>query len=142
VPRVLVVEDYPPLANVIGIGLRRRGHVVERVGSVTRALDTEGFFDVVVLDIDLPDGSGVELAERLLLEQRTGAVAFYTGNRDPAVRQRALRVGPLLDKTTPLDSLLDIVEEELASQVALVAGAEGTVPARASARSGTRRSVK
>ncbi|MEZ4372631.1 MAG: response regulator [Polyangiaceae bacterium] len=64
--RVLVVEDYPPLATVVAIALRRStGHEVVRVGSVQRAaaaVTEHPAFDVVVMDIDLPDGSGVELA--------------------------------------------------------------------------------
>jgi DNA-binding response OmpR family regulator len=89
VSKVLVVEDHPPLATVVAIGLRRSGHDVVRVGSVKRALETEGTFRCAVLDIDLPDGSGVELAQQLLDDARTECVVFYTATRDGGRRGRA-----------------------------------------------------
>src|SRR5688572_21742516 len=47
VARVLVLEDYPPLAKVIAIALRRSGHDVERAGSIQRAKASDGAFDAL-----------------------------------------------------------------------------------------------
>jgi DNA-binding response OmpR family regulator len=60
--RILLVEDSPRVAEAVGAGLRGRGHSVLVVGGV-RAAD-EAFasqrFDVAVVDIGLPDGSGLD----------------------------------------------------------------------------------
>lgn len=113
VGRVLVVEDYPPLAKVIAIGVGRTGHETERVGSVQRALSTSGVFDCSILDIDLPDGDGVALASRLVAEGRVARVVFYTACRDQEKRALARRYGPVVDKMDGLDRLLAAVAGEL-----------------------------
>lgn len=113
VGRVLVVEDYPPLAKVIAIGVGRTGHEAERVGSVQRALGTSGVFDCSVLDIDLPDGDGVQLASRLVAERRVASVVFYTACRDAEKRALARRYGPVVDKLDGLDRLLNAVTQQL-----------------------------
>jgi DNA-binding response OmpR family regulator len=141
--RVLVVEDHPPLATVVGIGLRRLGHEVVRVGSVERALATEGVFDGAVVDIELPDGTGVELARELLDSERVLTVIFYTATRDPGLKIEALKLGPIVDKMGNLEELLEVTGAELerVAERAQVAGAEDAV-VTARARSGTRRRVR
>ena len=88
-PRVLVIEDYPPLAKVLAIALRRAGFEAVRVGSLTRARHVEGIFDAAIADIDLPDGSGVEVVRDLRSSGRVGVVVFYTANQDDADREAA-----------------------------------------------------
>lgn len=66
--RLLVVEDERDLADVIARGLRRDGHAVDvanRVGEADLKLRSAGY-DVVVLDWNLPDGSGLQLCRRLV----------------------------------------------------------------------------
>lgn len=68
VVRILVVEDEADLASAIRRGLMRTGHAVDVVGTVTEAelaLSSAGI-DVVVLDWNLPDGTGLELCRRLV----------------------------------------------------------------------------
>lgn len=138
----MVVEDYPPLAKVIAIAIRRGGHEAERVGSAQRALASPGIFDCMVLDVDLPDGNGVALARELLDARRTYSVIFYTACRDAELRRAAAQIGPVIDKSLGLDPLLQVLETELAmvASRARVAGAE-SMPLRLSARSGTRRKL-
>ena len=143
--RVLVVEDHPPLATVVAIGLRRLGHEVVRVGSVERALSAEGVFDGAVVDIELPDGTGIALASELLDSERVRTVIFYSATRDPALKMEALRLGPIVDKMGNLDDLLEITSSEL-ERVAVRAKAVGAgdeaVLTHAKARSGTRRRIR
>jgi DNA-binding response OmpR family regulator len=66
--RLLVVEDEPDLADVIARGLRRDGHAVDvalRAGDADIKLRSAGY-DVVVLDWNLPDGSGLQLCRDLV----------------------------------------------------------------------------
>jgi len=145
VGRLLIVEDYPPLATVIAISLRRSGHEVMRLGSVRRAVVEEGPFDAAVVDIDLPDGSGIELAEYLLAEGRARSVVFFSATRDADARERALRFGPIVDKVDGVEALAGVVAEELEARdqsARAVGDPDGVVPQRVSGRSGMRRKVK
>lgn len=112
-----MVEDYPPLATVVAIALRRStGHEVVRVGSVQRAASAVSEhppFDVVVMDIDLPDGSGVELARELLEAGSAKTCVFFTASRDDQLRRKARALGPVVDKLAPMSELVRVVLENL-----------------------------
>ena len=70
--RLLVVEDEAGLASALHIGLTREGYAVDIAetagGAVERLAHTP--YDVVLLDINLPDGDGFALAQGV----RTGTV--------------------------------------------------------------------
>ena len=66
--RLLVVEDEPDLADVIARGLRRDGHAVD---VANRSVDADiklrsAGYDLIVLDWNLPDGSGLQLCRDLV----------------------------------------------------------------------------
>lgn len=63
--RTLLVEDHPPLAEAIVGGLRRAGFAVDVAGTVKQAHEAFAFneYDLAILDLGLPDGSGLELLE-------------------------------------------------------------------------------
>ncbi len=65
--RILVVEDDPAFRDSLVRGLRQAGHAVDAAGTVVEALAKLGLepYDAVVLDISLPDGSGLDLARTL-----------------------------------------------------------------------------
>lgn len=65
--RILFVEDHPDTAFVIAELLRRRGHAVRTAGSVRSALEVaaQEEFDLVISDLGLPDGSGMDVMRRL-----------------------------------------------------------------------------
>jgi DNA-binding response OmpR family regulator len=66
-PRVLVVEDDRPIAEVLQRSLRIEGYDVRTSGDGREALDTAHAFlpDLVVLDLGLPGLDGIEVARRL-----------------------------------------------------------------------------
>jgi DNA-binding response OmpR family regulator len=75
--RILIVEDEADLAAAIRRGLARRGHAVDIAGTISDAelaLATAAH-DLVILDWNLPDGAGVELAESI----KSGAAPTLDG---------------------------------------------------------------
>jgi signal transduction histidine kinase len=65
--RVLIVDDATDISSVLAMKLEREGLMVTVAGSTERAgklLEVDDF-DVILLDIRLPDGSGFELLSRL-----------------------------------------------------------------------------
>jgi DNA-binding response OmpR family regulator len=115
--RVLVVEDDPVIANGLRIGLGLSGTVVDVVTTCADAREAVLFsgFDVIVLDVMLPDGSGLDW----LTELRAA------GDKTPVLLLTALdEVG---DRVTGLDRGADdylgkpFDLDELAARVRAVA---------------------
>lgn len=65
--RILVVEDDPRMSALLHRGLTEEGHVVERVARGHTAVEIGGSatFDVIVLDVMLPDVDGFEVIRQL-----------------------------------------------------------------------------
>lgn len=108
--RALIVEDDPVVARSIARRLLREGYTVSLAGTCRAARAAGKGFQVAILDLDLPDGSGTDLAEDL---QRLGAVrtlVFYTGSLDAAQRERARAFGPVIDKTQDLEQVVQLLE--------------------------------
>ena len=60
-PRVLVVEDDAGIAEAVAYALERVGLATAIAGSIERARATQAGFDLAILDLGLPDGSGYTL---------------------------------------------------------------------------------
>jgi DNA-binding NarL/FixJ family response regulator len=104
-----------------------------------------GPFALAIIDIELPDGDGVALAEHLLTSGAVASVVFHTATRDAARRDAAAALGVVVEKEQGIERLLRVVEITLAERaepVLAVAVPDETVPQRESGRSGTRRRVR
>lgn len=66
-PRVMVVDDDPAIRRFLRIALRTRGYTVFEAGSGRAALAATSSVrpDVLILDLGLPDGDGVEVTRQL-----------------------------------------------------------------------------
>jgi DNA-binding NarL/FixJ family response regulator len=106
---ILVVEDYPPMASALARMLRMRGHHVVSELSVAGALRHSRAFEYAVLDIDLPDGNGVALAEHLVSQQRVRGIAFFTATCEPKTLSRAGQLGLVISKTQGVERLVEAV---------------------------------
>jgi len=95
--RLLLVDDDPHLITAVSRYLQRStDFVVETATSVREAVESALVSRprVAVLDIDLPDGSGFELLQRLreTITGEMGAIAF-TGHSDLELMERAEMAG-------------------------------------------------
>jgi len=65
--RVLIVDDSPGVGNVLAMKLEREGYIAAVAQNAERAANLLELdeFDVILLDVRLPDGSGFELLARL-----------------------------------------------------------------------------
>lgn len=85
VTRVVVIDDHEALRSGLEILLGQRGlEVVGSAGNVAAGLDLVEHArpDVAIVDIRLPDGSGIELTRGLLERHRDLAIILYTGDSD------------------------------------------------------------
>lgn len=91
--RILLVEDHEPTLAVISKLLRQKGHDVFPAANVKSALVLAAghSFDVVVSDIGLPDGDGIEMMLRLTNEYGLRGIALsgYGMAEDLAKTQNA-----------------------------------------------------
>ena len=108
--RALIVEDDPVVARSIARRLLREGFTVSLAGTCRAARAAGGGFQVAILDLDLPDGSGTELADELLRLGAVGRIIFYTGSLDRAQRERAQLFGQVVDKGADLEQLIALLE--------------------------------
>ncbi len=142
--RILLVEDYPPLARVAALGLARAGHEVVRAASVAEALAASGHFDGAVLDMDLPDGSGLDVAQELRDAGRVGVIVFHTASPDIRLRRRALAFGPAFLKSDGVDVVIAELSAMLEARRrrARVVGLAEEASTSEVSRSGTRRRTR
>jgi DNA-binding response OmpR family regulator len=90
-PQVLIVEDDVGIATQLVRGLVRGGYQVEHVTTGQEAL-AHGQPDVVLLDLELPDGDGVNVCRKL--RQRTDiAIIVITAYGEESDRVNALDAG-------------------------------------------------
>jgi len=64
--KILIVEDEPQLAQSMHSFLSSEGHVCEVAGDLSLALHLiDALFDIIVLDLNLPDGNGLEVVKKV-----------------------------------------------------------------------------
>ncbi len=106
---VLILEDDPAFGGVVEEELRARGHDVTRILSVADAREQlrDDSFDVVLLDLHLPDGSGLEVLREISAEALPVEVLVLTGHAEVPSALEAVRLGAYdyLSKPPRLDEL-------------------------------------
>ena len=116
--QILVVDDDPAMLRSVARLLRQFGYNCLLFSSAEAFARHDDFGNAacVVLDINLSDGSGIELRRRLTADGHAVPVIYMTGNDRPAVRETALQSGCLayLRKPFPAKSLIDPLKQVLA----------------------------
>jgi FixJ family two-component response regulator len=112
---VLVVDDDPGMLGSIARMLRQLGYaslLFPSAETFAKQSDFDGAA-CVLLDINLGDGSGIELRHRLKAAGITVPVIYMTGNDTPAVREAAIQSGCLayLSKPFSANSLIEPLKQ-------------------------------
>ena len=96
--RILVIDDYPGVVDILAISLREEGYGVSGAltGDEGLKLFASSSPDLVLLDIALSGGmSGVEVLKRIRSIDPAAKVVMVTGNTDPQRARAALELGAL-----------------------------------------------
>jgi CheY-like chemotaxis protein len=108
--RILLVEDNEPTLHILTRLLTRAGHEVQGAATVAAALRLarEYPFDLLVTDLGLPDGTGIELMQQLRAERPiTGIVLSGYGMEDDVESTAAAGFHTHLTKPVEWSSLED-----------------------------------
>jgi DNA-binding response OmpR family regulator len=107
--RILVVEDDPVLSNGLKVGLSLAGATVDMVETCAdaRAALAVAVFDAVVLDLMLPDGSGLDVLKEIRAAGDRTPVLLLTALDEVSDRIKGLDTGAddYLGKPFDLDEL-------------------------------------
>ena len=93
--RVLVIEDEVDLAVTCERLLRHLGYAVVRAGSRSEGLSIieTGRISLVITDVQLPDGNGLDLVSAARLSPASPPVIVVTGFTTATTRRAALAAG-------------------------------------------------
>ena len=104
--KVLIVEDERALADALEHIVRRAGYAADAVYNGTDALAQamEGGYDVIVLDVMLPDMDGFQIVSRLRARGNPTPVLMLTARADVSDKVTGLNAGADYYMTKPFDN--------------------------------------
>jgi len=108
--RLLIVEDEPLIARFVSRGLRAEGYTVVTAGGAQQASEklVQGGWDLVILDLLLPDRDGLELLSEICTDAPPVPVLVLSARRGVETKVAALDAGAsdYLSKPFAFDELL------------------------------------
>ncbi|HEX2644301.1 MAG TPA: ATP-binding protein [Thermoanaerobaculia bacterium] len=112
--RILLIEDHEDTAAALSDLLTDRGHSVQVAGTVRAGLETAARsaadLDLVISDLGLPDGSGVDLMREITARYGLPGIALSGYGMDEDIR-RSLEAGFCLHLTKPVN--VQVLEEAI-----------------------------
>ena len=116
---VLIVEDDAFIRDITTIKFSEHDYEVVSCGSAEAALEAldARMFDVLLLDLDLPDMSGIELltAVRAHKNGHTTKVIVFSNSDDAELKQAVTTLGVLAlfaKASTPYEELFTLIDGE------------------------------
>ncbi len=131
--RLLLVEDHEIVRMALGVLLERTGsfHVVGEAGTAANAWAQVSNLkpDVVLLDVKLPDRSGVELCRDIRAAYPKTRILFLTALPDNETLLSSVTGGAdgYLHKTIDLESLVEAIKAVVSGRCYLDPAATGSV---------------
>ena len=119
----MVVEDHPLSIKLFSVLLETRGCEVFQVGTITEAVNLAHSHvpDLILLDMRLPDGSGLDVMQRLRQHERTKGIPIIVVTASPIDRDRAdaheAGCNAFLVKPIMVDEFLRTIDEFLSRSV-------------------------
>lgn len=111
---ILIIDDEPDICNMLSGILKEEGYNVFTAGSCKEGESTflEKTPDIVLLDVWLPDGDGVELLNKLKGKNSTSQFIMISGHSNIETAVRAVKLGAydFLEKPLSIDKTLTTVK--------------------------------
>jgi DNA-binding NtrC family response regulator len=117
VANVLVVDDDLAVCRIVQRMLSDEQHLVQTCQSVATALEAieERPFDAYLMDYKLPDGTGLEVAERVRSKWGAAPIILMSGYDPSAVELRAanLQISDFIEKPFSREIICNAVEKAI-----------------------------
>jgi two-component system response regulator AtoC len=116
---ILIIDDEPAIRESLSIGLSECGHRISAVGTAADALDAamdrDRTFDVVLLDLRLPDRHGLDVLVELRAKGNETPVIVISADTEMSSTVRAMRDGAFdyVSKPIDLDELEGLIDRAL-----------------------------
>ena len=115
--RILVIDDNEALREVLGEALTRRGYRVSDAPDASRGLQLlkAAPTDLVLLDVDLPDQSGLAVARRMRAARSTLPVIMMSATAEDGIDRKCREAGAVafVRKPIALSNLLNRIARAL-----------------------------
>jgi DNA-binding response OmpR family regulator len=116
---ILIVEDSTLVTDAFSVLFGESGYTVHSARTVADAVDVgkQLHIDLMLLDVNLPDGSGLQVLDALRRAEKLPRVTLaMTGQTDDDIRRDCLAAGcaDVLVKPVPIRNLLRQIERLLA----------------------------
>lgn len=116
-PRILIIDDHPPIVDLLSQFCEGERYQVETAlsGKAGLQLIRETLPDVVLVDLELGDMTGIDLLRMAKAEGCTSRFVFITGHADIRTAVDAMKSGAseYLTKPLDLDELRSVIHEAL-----------------------------
>jgi DNA-binding response OmpR family regulator len=117
---MLIVEDETPLRRIIAMNLAHRGYSVAEADTVAAAREALAAwnvdFDVILLDINLPDQTGWDLVRFLTKQGKRPRIIVITAVRPPQSLCDEFEPEGVLVKPFPLQTLFRLIDRVLTNE--------------------------
>ena len=103
--RILIIDDDRAVVRLLVVRLGKEDYMVRSAMTSEEGLSLVASFqpDLVLLDVPLPDLSGLEVLKRIRAINSAIAVVMVTGNTDPQRAREALELGAVAYVDKPFD---------------------------------------
>jgi DNA-binding response OmpR family regulator len=113
--RILYIEDHEDTRELVTLLLAQKSYEVITGSTIASGVALAGTeqFDLYLLDSWLPDGSGLDLCQRIRQFDQTTPILFYSAAAYAADHDQAMRCGAqgYLVKPSPPSELCDLVRQ-------------------------------
>lgn len=92
---VLVIEDDPSVRTLVKAVLEHKGNGVSQADSASKGRDlaTNNDYDIIILDLGLPDGDGFDIAKDIRDQEITTPILVLSAEQETDVKIKCLKVG-------------------------------------------------
>ena len=114
--RILIIDDEEQIRSTLKSALERRSYDCVTAGDIQQGKSfLQAGFDIIFLDVLLPDGNGIELLADVLKENPSQTVVMISGHADITTAINAIKIGAydFIEKPLSLDRVLITIENAL-----------------------------